>query len=214
MQGLKGFAGKIFKAGMFLMLANLAGDALIEHLDVTNPDVKAEIKTILPTAAVLFGLLKVRTALMLMIPALVGMALWSLTDFITGDKVAAEYSGFDWSKVALTGPALMLMAKTFGLLGTSAGGVLTNEGSVLTNQWVTLRSGSEDFGLSGINQELMHNLGILQFTNLKTAGAMAKKFGILNAITGLGTDIGTVGMTGAMTPTPTTPITGTTKPGT
>ena len=131
MQGLKGFAGKIFKAGMFLMLANLAGDALIEHLDVTNPDVKAEIKTILPTAAVLFGLLKVRTALMLMIPALVGMALWSLTDFITGDKVAAEYSGFDWSKVALTGPALMLMAKTFGLLGTSAGGVLTIGGLIV-----------------------------------------------------------------------------------
>lgn len=89
----------------------------------------------------------------------------------------------------------------------AAGGVLTNEGSVLTNQWVTLRSGSEDFGLSGINQELMHNLGILQFTNLKTAGAMAKKFGILNAITGLGTDIGTIGMTGAFTTTPVTPRT-------
>ena len=89
----------------------------------------------------------------------------------------------------------------------AAGGVLTNEGSVLTNQWVTLRSGSEDFGLSGINQELMHNLGILQFTNLKTAGAMAKKFGILNAITGLGTDIGTVGLTGAFTTTPVTPRT-------
>ena len=96
----------------------------------------------------------------------------------------------------------------------AAGGVLTNEGSVLTNQWVTLRSGSEDFGIAGINQELMFNLGILQFTNLKTAGKMAGKFGILNAITGLGTDIGTVGMTGAMTPTPTTPTTGTTKPGT
>ena len=86
----------------------------------------------------------------------------------------------------------------------AAGGVLTNEGSVLTNQWVTLRSGSEDFGLSGINQELMHNLGILQFTNLKTAGKMAGKFGILNAITGLGTDIGTVGMTGAFTKPPVT----------
>ena len=86
----------------------------------------------------------------------------------------------------------------------AAGGVLTNEGSVLTNQWVTLRSGSEDFGLSGINQELMHNLGILQFTNLKTAGAMAGKFGVLNAITGLGTDIGLAGMTGAFTPTPVT----------
>ena len=78
----------------------------------------------------------------------------------------------------------------------AAGGVLTNEGSVLANQLVTLRSGAEDFGISGINQELMFNLGILQFTNLKTAGKMAGKFGILNAITGLGTDIGTIGMTG------------------
>jgi len=86
----------------------------------------------------------------------------------------------------------------------AAGGVLTNEGSVLTNQWVTLRSGSEDFGLSGINQELIQNLGILQFTNLKTAGAMAGKFGILNAITGMGTDIGLMGMTGLWDPKPTT----------
>ena len=89
----------------------------------------------------------------------------------------------------------------------AAGGVLTNEGSVLTNQWVTLRSGSEDFGIAGINQELMFNLGILQFTNLKTAGAMAGKFGVLNAITGLGTDIGTIGLTGAFTTTPVTPRT-------
>ena len=89
----------------------------------------------------------------------------------------------------------------------AAGGVLTNEGSLLTNQWVTLRSGSEDFGIAGINQELIQNLGILQFTNLKTAGKMAGKFGILNAITGLGTDIGMAGMTGAFTTTPVTPRT-------
>ena len=94
----------------------------------------------------------------------------------------------------------------------AAGGVLTNEGSVLTNQWVTLRSGSEDFGLSGINQELMHNLGILQFTNLKTAGAMAGKFGILNAITGLGTDIGMMGMTGVWDAKPVITPTNVNKP--
>jgi len=78
----------------------------------------------------------------------------------------------------------------------AAGGMLTNEGSVMVNQLVTLRSGSEDYGLAGINQELIQNLGIVEFTNLKTAGSMAKKFGIMNAIFGLGTDIGTMGMTG------------------
>ena len=94
----------------------------------------------------------------------------------------------------------------------AAGGVLTNEGSVLTNQWVTLRSGSEDFGLSGINQELIQNLGILQFTNLKTAGAMAGKFGILNAITGMGTDIGMMGKTGLWDPKPVVTPTNVNKP--
>jgi hypothetical protein len=79
----------------------------------------------------------------------------------------------------------------------AAGGMLTNEGSVMVNQLVTLRSGSEDYGLAGINQELIQNLGIVEFTNLKTAGSMAKKFGIMNAIFGLGTDIGSMGMTGA-----------------
>ena len=88
-----------------------------------------------------------------------------------------------------------------------AGGMLTNEGSVMINQLVTLRSGAEDFGISGINQELMQNLGILQYTNLKAAGSMAKKFGILSAITGLGTDIGTIGMTGAFSSETTSAIT-------
>lgn len=77
-----------------------------------------------------------------------------------------------------------------------AGGMLTNEGSVMINQLVTLRSGAEDYGLSGINQELIQNLGIIEFTNLKTAGSHAKQFGIMNAIFGLGTDIGSMGMTG------------------
>jgi len=131
MAGLKSFAGKIFKAGLFLMLADLAGDALIEHFDVDDPAVKEQIKLGLPTAAVLFGLLKFRTAIMAIIPAMVAMALWSLTDFITGDKVAAEYNGFDWGKVALTGPALLLTAKMFGLLGTAAGGALTIGGLIV-----------------------------------------------------------------------------------
>lgn len=84
----------------------------------------------------------------------------------------------------------------------AAGGLMTNEGSMLTAQMVTLREGTEDYNIALINQELMDNLGLLEFKNFKQAGKYAKKFGILNAITGLGTDIGTIGTTGAFDKTP------------
>ena len=93
----------------------------------------------------------------------------------------------------------------------AAGGVLTSEGSVLTNQFVTLKSGATDYGIAGINQELMLNLGIIQYKNLKTAGKQAKQFGILNAIFGLGTDIGQIGMTGKFDTKPTKTTTNTQK---
>lgn len=79
----------------------------------------------------------------------------------------------------------------------AAGGALTNEGSILTSQIVSLREGAEDFSLAALNQELTQNLGIIQFNNYKIAGKQAKKMGYLNAIFGLGTDIGKMGSTGA-----------------
>ena len=42
----------------------------------------------------------------------------------------------------------------------------------------------------------MQNLGLIEFGNLKTAGKNAKKQGIMGAIFGLGTDIGTIGQAG------------------
>jgi hypothetical protein len=105
-------------------------------------------------------------------------------------RIEAKEKGVDALK--LTNETLSAIIAKGG-----AGGMLTNEGSIMINQLVTLRSGAEDYGLSGINQELIQNLGIVEFTNLKTAGKHAKQFGIMNAIFGLGTDIGSMGMTGA-----------------
>jgi len=79
----------------------------------------------------------------------------------------------------------------------AAGGALTNEGSILTSQIVSLREGAEDFSLAALNQELTQNLGIIQFNNYKIAGKQAMKMGYLNAIFGLGTDIGKMGSTGS-----------------
>jgi len=79
----------------------------------------------------------------------------------------------------------------------AAGGALTNEGSILTSQIISLREGAEDFSLAALNQELTQNLGIIQFNNYKIAGKQAKKMGYLNAIFGLGTDIGKMGSTGS-----------------
>ena len=78
----------------------------------------------------------------------------------------------------------------------AASGIMPMEGSAATAQIASLRVGSEEFAISLINQELMQNLGLLEFKNLKTAGKQAKKAGIMGAIFGLGTDIATVGQAG------------------
>ena len=101
----------------------------------------------------------------------------------------------------------------------ASGGMLSNEGSALLATTLSLSSGVEDFNVAAINQELMQNLGIIEYTNLKNAGKFAKKAGIMGAIFGLGTDIGTIGSAGgfskgADTTTKDITTTGTTKPGT
>ena len=78
----------------------------------------------------------------------------------------------------------------------AASGIMPMEGSAATAQIASLRVGSEEFAISMINQELMQNLGIIEFGNLKAAGKNAKQAGILGAIFGFGTDIATVGQAG------------------
>tara|TARA_S200002703_G_scaffold26566_1_gene22833 strand:+ start:131 stop:604 length:474 start_codon:yes stop_codon:yes gene_type:complete len=79
----------------------------------------------------------------------------------------------------------------------AAGGILVDEGNILVAQQVSLRNGIEDFNVAQINQEIMQNLGIVEFTNLRAAGKAAKKAGIMSAIFGFGTDMATLGQTGA-----------------
>ena len=89
----------------------------------------------------------------------------------------------------------------------ASGGMLTNEGSALLATTLSLSSGAEDFNVAQINQELMQNLGIIEYTNLRNAGKQAKKAGIMGAIFGLGTDIATVGQAGGFSNSPTTTTT-------
>ena len=86
----------------------------------------------------------------------------------------------------------------------ASGGMLPNEGSALLATTLSLSSGVEDFNVSQMNEELMQNLGIIEYTNLKNAGKFAKQAGIMGAIFGLGTDIGTIGSAGGFSKPPDT----------
>jgi|TARA_Y100001937_G_scaffold6428_1_gene8382 hypothetical protein len=83
-------------------------------------------------------------------------------------------------------------------------GFMPMEGSMEVAQIVSLRSGSTDFSVTQINQELAQNLGLIEFSNLKAAGKAAKQAGIMGAIFGLGTDIGTIGQAGGFSKKPST----------
>ena len=89
----------------------------------------------------------------------------------------------------------------------ASGGMLPNEGSALLSTTLSLQAGVEDFNVAQINQELMQNLGIIEYTNLKNAGKFAKQAGIMGAIFGLGTDIGTIGSAGGFSKPPDQTIT-------
>jgi len=105
-----------------------------------------------------------------------------------------------------------VLKETNAAIGTiiakaASGGMLTNEGSVLLATTLSLSSGAEDFNVAQINQELMQNLGIIEYTNLRNAGKQAKKAGIMGAIFGLGTDIATIGSAGGFSKPPDQTIT-------
>ena len=76
----------------------------------------------------------------------------------------------------------------------AAGGMLPNEGSALLAQTMSIKEGAEDFQVSKLNEEIIQNLGLIEFQNLKMAGKFAKQAGIMGAIFGLGTDIATIGI--------------------
>jgi len=124
MAGLMSVAGKIFKAGLILMLAGFVGDAMVSHFDINDADTKAALQKGLPAAGALVALLGFKSALMLIIPAIIAMGLASVYKWIKGDKVAGEVSGFQWGSVALAGPATILLANMAGYKFATLGALL------------------------------------------------------------------------------------------
>jgi len=91
------------------------------------------------------------------------------------------------------------MLSTIIAKGASSG-FLVSEGTNKLAQIITVKSGVEDFNTATLNQEIIQNLGLIEFGNLKAAGKSAAKAGIYKALFSLGADIGTVGATGGLTP--------------
>ena len=79
--------------------------------------------------------------------------------------------------------------EALGAAQAAASGILPDDGSALLTQTKSIREGAEDFQLSKLNEEIIQNLGLIEFRNTKEAGRIRQQSGILDAITGFGTDI-------------------------
>tara|TARA_B100000959_G_scaffold29705_1_gene28476 strand:+ start:845 stop:2749 length:1905 start_codon:yes stop_codon:yes gene_type:complete len=115
MAGLTRIVGKIFKVALIFMLAGFVGDAIVDHFEIESESAKNALRFGLPAIAalmpLLWPLLGIRGLLLVAIPTILGMGFASLISWLKGNKTMDEVSGFDWGSIALTGPALMLLAK-------------------------------------------------------------------------------------------------------
>ena len=75
------------------------------------------------------------------------------------------------------------------LAQAAAGGILATEGSALLQQTVSLRGGVEDFNLATFNEEVLANIGALEYANLQQAGRTQMTGGLIGALSGFGTNI-------------------------
>jgi len=87
----------------------------------------------------------------------------------------------------------------------AAGGILSTEGSALLQQTVSLRGGMEDFQTALYNQQILQNFGTMEARSLQTAGSYQERFGLLGALTGLGTNLSQAYTQTATPYTPTIP---------
>jgi hypothetical protein len=124
--GLKMFAGKLFKGGIWALLGVAAGNALVNMFNVQSPAAADAIKTTLPTVAAMLAMFKLKTALLVALPVVSAFGIASIASWLTGKKMAREVTGFDWGTAALTGPALAIFLK-YGLgmkFGATLGGLV------------------------------------------------------------------------------------------
>ena len=75
------------------------------------------------------------------------------------------------------------------LAQAAAGGILATEGSALLQQSVSLRGGVEDFNLATFNEEILANMGALEYANLQQAGRTQMTGSLIGALSGFGTNI-------------------------
>jgi hypothetical protein len=71
----------------------------------------------------------------------------------------------------------------------AAGGILSTNGSVLLQQNISIARGAEDLRLAQLNQDILSNVGQVQYNNFLQAGRVAEQQGVLGGLFGLGTDI-------------------------
>ena len=120
LSGLMKIGGLIFKAGLIFMLAGFLGDAIVNYFNIESEAAKTALQFGIPAIAAImalvFPILGIKALLLMAIPAIIAMGFASVISWIKGDKVAGEVSGFNWGAVALTGPALAMLAKS-GLAG-------------------------------------------------------------------------------------------------
>ena len=124
--GLKMFAGKLFKGGIWALLGVAAGNALVNMFNIQSPAAADAIKTTLPTVAAMLAMFKLKTALLVALPVVSAFGIASIASWLTGKKMAREVTGFDWGTAALTGPALAIFLK-YGLgmkFGATLGGLV------------------------------------------------------------------------------------------
>lgn len=94
----------------------------------------------------------------------------------------------------------------------AAGGILINSGSVQNLLGITAREGALDLRTAQLNEQILDDMGQIQYNNLIQAGKNKGATGILGALSGLGTDITNI-YTGGLFDKPPISTSGTTGSG-
>ena len=78
----------------------------------------------------------------------------------------------------------------------AAGGILSTEGSALLQNTISLSEGIKDFNLATFNAEIIDNIGALEYANLMQTGQTQLTGGIIDALSGFGTNLTSIRKSG------------------
>ena len=163
--GLRLFFSKVFKGALWGLLGAMAGSALVKKMSLEGGAAEDAIMTTLPTVAALMAMFNVKKALLLALPVVAALGMKSMVDWLTGDKLASDVSGFDWASVAITGPAAVALAAAFGAKFTMAGGLAL--GTVMTIGMPVLIAASLAIALAAGAGFIASSIGKIENTMLE-----------------------------------------------